>query len=245
MPRAATPRLADVVAAYRAAKSGEELRGEWGAVLLYRPVSFLLTPPLVALGVGATAVTAISCLLALVLPVVALVGGAAWLALAAIVFSILDCVDGNIARITGTTSERGQYADFITDVVYRVSMYLSIGLLLAPGAVQGWWPLGGGPGLGLAAALLAVAARLSRVYAEKDMGAANPYVARAEGPPPAPLARLADGIFPFVSGIDPLLPVLVLVAGFLGGLHWVLIWLLAYSALDFLYSQVEILRGLE
>ncbi len=249
MPPTATPRLADVVAAYKAAKSGEELRGEWGAVLLYRPLSFLLTPPLVALGIGATTVTAVSCLLALALPIVALTGGVVWLAAVAVVFSVLDCVDGNIARITATTSRRGQYADFITDVVYRVAMYLSIGLLVAPGAVEGWWPLGAAPGLALAAALLAVAARLSRVYVEQDMGAGNPYEAKADaasqGGAPGPLARVVDGLFPFVSGIDPLLPLIVLGAGLFGELEWVLVWLLAYSALDFVFTQVEILRGLK
>ena len=249
MSSAHPPRLADIVAAYKASKSAEELRGEWGAVLLYRPLSFLLTPPLIRLGLGATTVTAISCLLALALPFVALGLGPIWLALAGFVFSVLDCVDGNIARATGTTSRRGQYADFVTDVIYRAAMYLSIGLLLAPGAVAGWWPLGGGPGLGLAAALLALAARLSRVYVEHAMGADNPYQAplevSLEGPAPGPLARLAALAFPVLSDIDPLLPVLVLAAGLLGGLEWVLIWLLAYSALDFLYSQVEILRGLE
>ena len=245
MPPTAPPRLADVVAAYKAAKSGEELRGEWGAVLLYRPLSFLLTPPLVALGIGATTVTAVSCLLALALPFVALTGGVVWLAIVAYLFSVLDCVDGNIARITATTSRRGQYADFITDVVYRVAMYLSIGLLVAPGTVEGWWPLGAAPGLALAVALLAVAARLSRVYVEQDMGAGNPYESKADDVAPGPLVRVVDGLFPFVSGIDPLLPLIVLGAGLAGGIEWVLVWLLAYSALDFAFTQIEILRGLK
>jgi phosphatidylglycerophosphate synthase len=224
-----------------AAKSREEWYGEWGAALLYRPLSFLLTPLFVRLSIGATAVTVVALALVLCLPLLALRGSAIELGLAAIVIAVLDCVDGNIARATGTTSKLGHYLDFLTDILFRIALYGSIGVLVdadrgAPAWIAGW-----GLALGIGAAFLAVGARLCRVYAERFAG----EVAYAR---PDESAKESGGIlryaFPFVSGIDPLLPLVLLATSWTGGLHWVIAWLVGYSALDFLYTQYAVLRRL-
>jgi hypothetical protein len=49
-------------------------------------------------------------------------------------------------------------------------------------------------------------------------------------------------IFSVISGIDPLTPLVVLLLGMVGGMYWLVLWLVAYSALDFLYTQVAALR---
>ncbi|MDP6708569.1 MAG: CDP-alcohol phosphatidyltransferase family protein [Alphaproteobacteria bacterium] len=243
------PAIADVVRAYRGAKSREELFGEWGAAVCYRPFSFLLTPWAVAVGLGPTTVTVLSFLVVLALPLLALLGGGQGhlaLSLGAIAVGILDCVDGDIARVTGRISRFGQYCDFIVDVLYRPIMYGAVGVLIQAGVGTagdlGW--LGRQAlALGILAALLAITARLSRVYVERWPEEANPYDKPVEGEAP-PKRGLLGLVFPFISGLDHLLPFFVLVAGASGQLEWVLVWLLAYSALDFLYTEYAILRRL-
>jgi hypothetical protein len=44
--------------------------------------------------------------------------------------------------------------------------------------------------------------------------------------------------------MDRLLPLLVLGAEWWGGLRWVIVWLLAYSTADFLYTQYAVFRRL-
>ncbi len=239
-------RLADVVRAYVDAKSKEELYGEWGAVVAYRPLSFLLTPIVLRLGIGPTTVTAASMVVVLLLPFLAVWGAEAgyiYLALGAIVVAVLDCIDGNIARVTGQTSRFGQYADFIVDVIFRSVTYAVIGLLIEDGAAGANWLQTHGIALGLGAALLANAARLSRVYVENWFTGNDPY-ARSDDVAITSRGRLRSLVFPFVSGLDPLLPFFILLAGAFGVLHWLIYWLVLYSALDFAYTQLAIFRRL-
>lgn len=66
-----------------------------------RPISFLVTPPLMAFSVTANQVTAASGIVALISLACFVTGGPGWAmagALLLLVFSVLDCVDGNIAR---------------------------------------------------------------------------------------------------------------------------------------------------
>jgi phosphatidylglycerophosphate synthase len=216
-------------------KAAEERHSEWGAVLLYRPLGFLIAPVPLLLGMPATAVTILSLLIALALPAVALRWGLLPLGLLAMLVLVLDCVDGTVARASGTVSRAGHYLDFITDIVFRACFYAAVGLLAvsqAPAPLRAW-----APSCALVAALLAVAARLCRIYAERLTGTA-PYGREAVS------GGVAARIFSFVSGVDSLLPLAALALGFAGWLGWLVLWLLFYSALDFLYTQVAILRRL-
>lgn len=236
-----------IARSYRDSKRPEELYGEWGAALVFRPLSFLVTPLFLKAGFSATGVSLLALCLLPLFPVVALAGGSlgyAFLAAGGVVFATLDCVDGNIARVTNTESKLGGYADFIADILYRVVFYSSIGLITA----EQTFPLpqiaDHGLAVALIAAWLAVTARLSRVYTERGMDEGNPYAApdaQSHG-----RAELGAGeiLFAFVSGLDPLLPLAVLITGYLGWLPWVLVWLVMYSALDFLYTQFTVVRRL-
>src|SRR5687768_9180226 len=124
------PTIGDVAAAYRP-KFAHEVRTEWAIALVYRPVSFLLTPLFAALGASPSAVTLLGLVIALSLPFAAASGGAdAWLIVGGlgVAFCILDCVDGDLARVTGRTSKLGAYLDFIVDLVYRAGLYSAIGI---------------------------------------------------------------------------------------------------------------------
>jgi len=238
--------LKTIIRAYREAKRPEELYGEWGAALVFRPLSFLVTPLFLKAGFSATGVSLLALCLLPALPVVALAGGSlgyAFLAAGGVVFATLDCVDGNIARVTNTASKLGGYTDFIADILFRVVFYSSIGLIVSEQVFALPVVSDNGLAVALIAAWLAVTARLSRVYTERSMDEGNPYAAPEAQGAKAKLSA-TDILFAFVSGIDPLLPVVVLVTGFLGWLPWVLVWLVLYSTLDFLYTQASVVRRL-
>lgn len=234
--------LAEAMRSFGGDKLRAEMRGEWGSVVCYRLPSMLLTPLALNLGVSPTAVTGLSLLLVLALPGLALLDGAFGylsVGLAGVAVAVLDCLDGNMARAAGLASRLGHYADFLVDVLFRLFGYLAVGLLIEAGAPAGG--LAGHAGLiGLAAAAAAAVSRLSRVYVE-----AWPDAAEADAPPTkSGLAGLAEALFPFVSGLDPLWPLFVLLAGALGLLPWLLAWLAVYSVLDFCHTQASILARL-
>lgn len=234
--------MADVRASYDAEKAREEWYGDWMSAAVYRPLSFVLTVPLLNLSVSASQVTLAGMAMALALPVVALCAGAyahLGVGLLAIGFVILDCVDGNIARVTKTASKSGHYLDFFTDIVFRVTLYAAIGIL-ADREVAGVLS-GQGLVLGLLAALLAIVARLSRVFTRQ----LSPGDVFDAGVGEAAPKGLIDGfLLPVLSGLDRLLPLLVLAANWWGGLGWVLLWLVAYSAADLAYTQYAVFRRL-
>jgi phosphatidylglycerophosphate synthase len=149
-----------------------------------------------------------------------------------VVFCILDCVDGDLARVTGRTSRLGAYADFITDIVYRIALYASIGLIVDRSPIaESLVPIGEGAGLavGLACVLFAVVARACRLYVEADGSSASP--ARGTRDTGASVA------IAFLSGIDHLLPIGVLAFGAAGRLDWLLAYLFVYSLGDLVLTQ--------
>ena len=229
--------VADLFRDYAAQKAREEWHGEWGAALIYRPLAILMASPLLRLGVSATSVTWLSLLLTPALPALALAKGMdAFLAvgLIGIVIQTLDCLDGTIARASGTESRFAHYLDFLTHVVNRGALYAAIDLIAAAPAPD-WLRVWSLP-LGLLAALLAIAARLCRVYGERFAGEAYGQGGGKRG--------FLDLVFSAVSGIDQLLPLAVLALGAMNLLGWLILWLVAYSALDFVYTQFAILRRL-
>jgi phosphatidylglycerophosphate synthase len=235
--------LADVRASYDENKRREEWHGDWMSALVYRPISFWITPPLLNLSVGASQVTAFALAISFALPFVALKAGtAAHIAVAAlaIVFVILDCVDGNIARVTKTASKSGHYLDFLTDIVFRIGLYAAIGILADRETFSLPWMEHRSLALALLAALIAIVGRLSRVFT-RQLSPGDVY-GTAEAAKGGFIDRF---LLPALSGLDRLLPLLVLAAGWWGaGLRWVILWLLAYSAADCAYTQYAIFRRL-
>ncbi len=231
--------VGDVRRSYAGDKARDERYGEWVAALVYRPVSFILTPFFLRLGMSASAVTVLSLLLALALPLIALLSGHVEVGIAAFAVCVLDCVDGNIARVTNTSTQLGQYLDFITDIVFRVTLYAAIGILAErdpPGVV---FLHGHALAVLLFAALLAVAARLCRVRAREFTRGAYERAA-----PAGQSSGLIDIIFPIISGADGLLPFVVFAAAWWKMLDWAIVVLVLYTALDFVYTQFAILRRL-
>jgi phosphatidylglycerophosphate synthase len=233
--------IAEVAAAYRP-RFANEIRTEWAIAVLYRPVSLVTTPLFAALGASPSAVTLLGCAIALALPFAAAgIAALPWAVVGAlgVAFCVLDCVDGDLARVTGRSSRRGAYLDFVVDLVYRAGFYSAIGI--AADRVRdasGLTALGehGGLAAGFASAVAALLARTCRLYA--DGGGQRAEAAQN------PSSRSGDLARAFVSGLDHLLPVAVLILGAVGRLDWALVWLIAYSLADFGDTQARVWKAL-
>ncbi|GAB6392375.1 MAG: CDP-alcohol phosphatidyltransferase family protein [Treponematales bacterium] len=114
--------------------------GIWTRFVL-RPLSMLLTLPALALGLSANAVSYLSV-------VFSVTGGALfalpgfrlplWGAILLNLFSVADCVDGNIARVRKTSSPWGGWADAVMGFVAYTAVFLSTGVYAY--LRSGWWP---------------------------------------------------------------------------------------------------------
>lgn len=150
--------LAAVRASYSAEKAADEKRGEFLAYVLYRPLSFFVTPLFMLAGFSADGVTLLMFIAAAALPAVAAWGGThAWLWVVAIALGIqvLDCVDGNIARVTRQFSRVGGMLDGLCTLLFWALYFVTVGILAH--GMEGSWVARHGReiGLGLAALFLA------------------------------------------------------------------------------------------
>lgn len=95
-----------------------------------RPLANYLTPPIYNAGWSANQVTVIRMLVAGVGLVLLLLPGPLGPMLAAVVFYlcfVLDCVDGNIARLGGSVSYLGKFLDGLADFVFVLGAPLAAG----------------------------------------------------------------------------------------------------------------------
>jgi len=235
----------DIKQSYGAAKADEERYTEWVVHYCYRPLSFKVTPFFLRWGFSPSNVTFLSLILAFLLPWVGSWNEVSYLlvGLMAFLISVFDCVDGNIARVTGMVSKKGHYFDFLTDILYRVLFYLAIGIMVSLSAPVDSYLASIATECLLIAASLAIIARMCRVYASVE------FFSSTEQPEKAKENEqksnwLDDFFFPFFSGLDWALPFAVIIFGFFGLMHWILVWLVLYSVLDFVYTQYSIFSKL-
>lgn len=220
-------------------KARDERHNQWAVYFLLRPLSGPVAARLRERGISADQVTWAGLVLALLLPLFALapqMPAALLVAIGAILFLLLDCVDGDLARLSGTASRRGAYLDMMADLVFRCAFYLAIGLLA--------WRAGGSiaaPVIGVLSAWAALAARWSRAWLTSEMpGEPDAYF------DPARTARRkpADYLFFFLTGLDQLFPLLLLFAAWSGRLSQLVWFIAAYSLLDFAATQISVWRRL-
>lgn len=120
-----------VLASYTEEKRRWDQTFPWIAYVL-RPASFLLTWALPA-WVTANQVTALSYLVALLSLVFIAAGSSAGFLLGAlflVLFNFLDCVDGNLARLRGTSTSFGRFLDALAFPAF-VLPYFALGIGLA------------------------------------------------------------------------------------------------------------------
>lgn len=221
-------RFSEILADYRAEKLKDELKSDWGSAVFYRLPAFALASAAARLGLTPNQLTVTGTLL---IPAIAL---SAWflapvpamlvITALALLFNILDCADGSLARATGTGSLQGRYLDFAADIIYRNTAYASYGLIadhIWPGAAVPWLAVG------LCCGILVTYARVNRLYAAK-LFAGGAGEARSVPRPPGAF----DIAFSLLSGLDTLLP-LIAFAAWSAGLLWAaLVWFLLYTLGD-------------
>jgi NAD(P)-dependent dehydrogenase (short-subunit alcohol dehydrogenase family) len=221
--------LADVRRSYTPEKRWSELEGDLPSFLIYRPVSFLLTPAALNLGLTPGSVTSLGLLVALALPFAAWWGGSngyVWVAGLALVDHVLDCVDGNIARTTGRSSRVGAVYDGFCDLAFWLLYFLAIGIV-----VRG---SGAGPVAEHAIELTLGLAALVLLHRGLRDGYALEFGSRADwspGPPPR-LSRL-DWARIGVIAFERCYAFGLLVGGWLGRLDVVLVGIAVYVVLIF------------
>lgn len=218
--------LRQVAAANRETARAEKL-SNWSVFLLYRQLGTLLAWLLLKTRLSPTNVSVIGLGVAGLMPLVAglLPIGAAGIVLfwLAVLFQILDCSDGAMARAGGTGSAAGARYDFLIDMFQWGVLYASMGLLADRMADGGaFWTM-----LGFAAGWL-------RLFARVCNDAAPKKTTNAAG------ASLRLGsLMWFLNGLSGLIPLLLLSGPYM---YVAVIAVLVYSigdVLDALSRVVE------
>lgn len=195
--------------------AANEWRGSWSIALLYRQPGFMTAWLALRLGLSATLVTASSLCITLAIPAVALFAPAGAAALSvfvlAVIFQVLDCADGTMARTSGQASEKGGKFDFLVDMLHWGALYWAVGVLADRQFDTGWY----WAALGLLAAWLRLFARVAN-----DSAPQSPSDTQPKQPPLHVIV---------IAGISGVIPFLTLTGPFL---HWAVLALLVYSILD-------------
>ena len=226
--------LKEIFADYRANRYDDEILSDWGSALLYRPIGLTLAWLLSATGITPNAVTATGAFLlplmvvaaALCQPVTAL----AIVLILAIIYLILDCTDGSLARATGHVSVSGHYWDLVTDLAYRGCIYVTVGYLADQ--IYPWsFPVSQMSCMALAAWLAALA-RLARMNLDR-------LAPRRIAEKSDQKATAAFTFYSFLSGMDTLFPLFVVLASTVGMLSFYIAWIVFYSFADVIIALVE------
>ena len=225
-----------IFADYRTNQYDEEILSDWGSALFYRPIGLTLAWLLSATGITPNAVTATGALLLpLMVVVAALCQPAAALAIVlalAIIYLILDCTDGSLARATDNVSVSGHYWDLVTDLAYRGCIYVTVGYLADQ--IYPWpYPVSQMSCMALAA-WLAVLARLTRKNLDR-LAPAEKSGQKAAG---------AFTVYSFLSGMDTLFPPFVAAASAVDMLSFYVVWIVFYSFADVIIALLEAHRRL-
>jgi phosphatidylglycerophosphate synthase len=187
-----------------------------------------LTWLLMRLGVRAMTVTALGFTAALLMPFAAYftsIAVAGWgVCLLGMSFQILDCSDGDIARLSGSESAFGARADFLADMAQWGFLYTSIGILADRQLETGW----AFTCLGLLAAWIRLFARLT-----SDSLPTDTHVEKNS-------LGIKGSVIAFFAGLSGLIPFLALIYSYLGYAVFVL---LIYSLLDIGDALQRVLRA--
>jgi phosphatidylglycerophosphate synthase len=119
------PRSATMALLRATMKPTEGPVGRW----INRPISFRLSALAMRWRIGPDPVTWFTLALAVVMSVVLAHGGTIWLAIGGVLYqavSVIDCVDGDIARVTWRMSRRGALLDTACDMVANLGFVVGL-----------------------------------------------------------------------------------------------------------------------
>jgi phosphatidylglycerophosphate synthase len=225
---------ADVPAAER--KLFSSLKGEFeGFVDRYfnRKVSRWLTRIFLALGASPNAITMVATVLGLLAAVGFGVGTYESAIVAALLFqfaAVVDCCDGEVARLTFTESPFGAWLDIAMDNVVHMAIFAGIAVGVyqqTAGQAEAWIPLALG-----AAAVLGNASSFVLVTRAQKIKAASGWKTSAH-------AAWSEFMLKNVASRD--FSVIVLIAAVLGKLEWFL-WMASAGSLVFTALMLWVIR---
>ena len=113
---------------YAKGKCADEKIHDYFMYFIFRPLSFYPSALLASLGISANTITISGLMIALSLPLfpwLEIKGHHHWIFILTFIFQILDCVDGNLARLHTSNNKLGQYLDSFTGKVYHLSLYMT------------------------------------------------------------------------------------------------------------------------
>jgi phosphatidylglycerophosphate synthase len=226
--------LKEMFTDYRANRFDDEIRTDWGSALFYRPIGLVLAWLLAPSGISPNAVTAIGVLLLPAMIAAAAIcqpGTALAIVLClAVIYLILDCTDGPLARATGQVSVSGHYWDLMADLTYRGSIYATIGYLADH--IHPWTLPVNQMSCLTVAAWLALLARLARKNLTR--------LAPREHNEKTDIGKVTSfTVYSFLSGMDTLFPPLVAFTSGFGVLSIYIGWIVFYSFADVAVALFE------
>ena len=220
----------------------EKLEKEYNTNLIghfiYRKISFVVTPFFLNCNISANVVTLLSLLLCIIMPLIANYGwGARYLFISLLAFSwyVLDHIDGNIARLTGSESLLGRYFDSFTGVVYIISFYTSIGLLVKEKV------------LFLSPIVLVATALILELFGQRSRLFYKHYLSKSVNSPFFLQRHSTDRIFTIkrlLVSVNALFPFALFFLGMVNGVSVMLSLILIGTIVSFLYVQYIIYKML-
>ncbi len=204
----------------------------WSMAVLYRIPSLPLVWVFLRIGVTPVQVSLAALVLALSLPVQAVLWPLAFAPFAvffcAVLCELMDCADGTLARLTGRASTAGRDLDFVVDMTHWGLLYAALGLIADRMA-------GGGFGWTALAMTAAWARLLARVVRDRlNGGGIEETLAKPpKGAVEFALVALAgmSGLIPFFALLGPWLP-------------YAIVFLLIYGVSDVLEGAVPLVARL-
>jgi len=210
-----------------------------------RPLSIPAAWLFLRLGISANSVSYASGLIAILGGILMASDDFGWIAAGAAVlnlFAILDCADGNVARVTKTTGPWGAWADALGGYAASASVLLGSGIAaqyLAPAELPGLemlaipLPEGGWAAVGGLAAVANLFMRLAyQGYKNVAGGGAASEIAGEK--------RLSENL-----GVTGLLIPAVFVGTLTGTLPWVVLFYTAFYCAGCAYSVAKLVRKVE
>ena len=221
-------------------KMVEERRVRIFMYLIYRPLSFYLTPLFLSLSFSANAITVIGLILALCLPIIAIFGGQfgfIYVSITSFSCLVLDCIDGNTARVTKKGGFLGPYLDSLTGKIFWIMLYLAIGVLVQQEHSKILFVSSNGILIGLSAATIDLLGRGSRDYVKLTFPDLSPVYFSEK-------ASFLSTIKSTILGLRHLIPFLLILFSSFSLTHVLLIGMVIHCVSILCYSQTKIILSL-
>ncbi len=233
---------------YKGDKEKKELSNNYYGYLLYRKISFYITPFFILLSIKANTVTFISFFFPFIILFSAFYCASEayfYIFLFSVIYHILDYVDGNIARFLKTNNSLGQYLDSIVGNIYWTCLYISIGKIaqeqyIFNSSFENWGLL-----ISVFLSFLDILSKQSRLYCRSHFKHITwNFVSKEteENKINRSAKKILVDIF---VGLQLAIPYLTLFFGFIGLSIASFAYIIVYVILSFLLVQISIVKKLK